>query len=218
MSIEKQVSYTTSNSYSTLNSFTEKTKNVWMVFHGLGYLSKYFINYFSELNSEENYIIAPQAPSKYYQDKRFKHVGASWLTKENTIMETENVLNYVDAVFENEITDEIPNLIVLGYSQGVSIAARWIAKRKIQCNMLILHSGGIPVELKPEDFEFLDPTAKVIYLYGDKDQYVTEARKTEEQLKGSKLFKDRLKIEVFEGIHKVNKEFLMKISKWDFSK
>lgn len=213
MSIEKQVSYTTSNSYSTLNSLTEKTKNLWLVFHGLGYLSKYFINYFSELDSEENYIIAPQAPSKYYQDKGFKHVGASWLTRENTIVETENVLSYVDAAFQKEISGELPNLIVLGYSQGVSIAARWVAKRKIQCDTLILHSGGIPVELKPEDFEFLKPSAKVIYLYGNKDQYITEARKTEEQLKGSKLFKNRLSIEVFEGIHEVNKEFLLEISK-----
>ena len=213
MSIEKQVSYNTSNSYSTLNSFTEKTKNVWMVFHGMGYLSKYFINYFSELNPDENYIIALQAPSKYYQDKAFRHVGASWLTRENTVIETENVLNYVDAVFKKEVSKNVPNLIVLGYSQGVSIATRWVARKKIQCEMLILHSGGIPNELKPEDFEFLQPTTKVIYLYGNKDEYITEARKTEEQLKGSKLFKDRLSIEVFEGIHEVNREFILAVSK-----
>lgn len=213
MSTEKQVSYTTSNSYSTLNSFTKKTKNVWLVFHGLGYLSKYFIDYFSELDSEENYIIAPQAPSKYYQDRKFKHVGASWLTRENTAVETENVLKYVDAVFKEEVSGALPKLMVMGYSQGVSIAARWIANRKIQCDTLLLHSGGIPNELKPVDFEFLSPATKVIYLYGNKDQYITEARKTEEQLKGSKLFKDRLSIEVFEGIHEVNREFLLKISK-----
>lgn len=213
MSIEKQVSYTTSNSYSTLNSFTNKTKNVWIAFHGLGYLSKYFIDYFSELDPEENYIIALQAPSKYYQDRKFKHVGASWLTRENTAIETENVLNYVDAVFKEEISGELPNLIVMGYSQGVSIAARWVAKRKIQCDTLLLHSGGIPNELELKDFEFLNPTAKVIYLYGNKDEYITEARKTEEQLKGSELFKNRLSIKVFDGIHEVNRDYLLEISK-----
>ncbi len=212
MSIEKQVTYTTSNSYSTLNSFNEKTKNIWMVFHGLGYLSKYFIEYFSELNAEENYVIALQAPSKYYQDKGFKHVGASWLTRENTAVETENVLNYVDSVFKEEVSSEIPKLIILGYSQGVSIAARWVAKRKIQCDMMILHSGGIPKELTPEDFEFLNPSTKVIYLYGSKDQYITEARKTEEQLNGFQLFKNRLSIEVFEGVHEVSRDFILKIS------
>ncbi len=212
MSISKEVSYTSTNTYHTLNTFTEKTKNIWMVFHGMGYLSKYFINYFSDLEPLENYIIAPQAPSKYYQDKAFKNVGASWLTRENTVAETKNILNYVDTVFNKEISGIMPNLIVLGYSQGVSIATRWVASRKIQCDKLILHSGGIPKELQPIDFEFLKPSTKVIYLYGDKDQYITEARKSEEYLKGSNLFKDRLRIEVFSGIHEVNRNFLLKIS------
>ncbi len=213
MSTQKEVTYSTTNTYHTLNDFTKKTKNVWMVFHGMGYLSKYFINYFSELNAEENFIIAPQAPSKYYQGKNFKNVGASWLTRENTITETQNILNYVDTIFEKELSGIKSKLIVLGYSQGVSIATRWIASRKIQCDILVLHSGGIPKELQPQDFEFLQPTAQVIYLYGNKDQYITEARKTEEQLKGSKLFKDRLNIEVFEGVHEVNRKFLLKLSK-----
>jgi predicted esterase len=213
MSKEKEAVYTTKNTYSTLNQQTEKTKNVWIIFHGMGYLSKYFIEYFSDLDADENYIIAPQAPSKYYQDRSFKHVGASWLTRENTVLETQNVLNYVNAVFEKEMTREIPNLFVMGYSQGVSIATRWVARQKIQCHKLILHSGGIPIELKPEDFDFLKPETDVVYIYGNKDQYITESRKTEEHLRGTQLFKERLKIEVFDGIHEVNTDLLLKISK-----
>jgi len=152
---EKKVIYTSSNTYSTLNILTKSTKNIWLVFHGLGYLSNYFIRYFSHIDPEENYIIAPQAPSKYYQGTNFKHVGASWLTKENTIEETKNVLSYVDEVFKKEAVGKIPNLIILGYSQGVSIATRWVASRKIDCSHLVLHSGGIPTELTPEDFKFL---------------------------------------------------------------
>ena len=213
MSTEKEVFYAAKNTYNTLNELTEKTKTVWIVFHGMGYLSRYFINYFSELDADENYIIAPQAPSKYYQDKAFKHVGASWLTRENTTAETENILNYVDAVFKNEISEKSFNLFVLGFSQGVSIATRWTASRKIQCEKLILHSGGIPKELQPSHFEFLKPSTDVIYLYGNKDPYITEARKTEEHLKGSQLFKHRLNIEVFDGTHEMSREFLLKLSK-----
>jgi len=213
MAIEKQVSYINTNTYSTLNSFTEKTKNVWLVFHGMGYLSRYFIKYFSQLDADENFIIAPQAPSKYYQGKEFRHVGASWLTKENTIAETTNILNYIDAVFEAEKTKTLPNFIVLGYSQGVSIATRWLASRKISCDELVLHSGGIPVELTAEDFNYLPTSTKVTYLYGNKDEYITEARKTEENLKGKKLFGDRLNIQVFQGIHEVNTDFIFRLSK-----
>lgn len=213
MAIEKRVFYSTSNTYSVLNNYTKKTKNVWIVFHGLGYLSKYFINYFSKLNPEENFIIALQAPSKYYLGKNFKHVGASWLTKENTIEETKNVLRYIDTVFETEIKIPPKNFIILGYSQGVSIATRWVASRKIQCNRLILHSGGIPTELKPEDFTFFDEQTKVTYLYGDKDPYINEARKTEETLKGNHLFGKHLNIQVFDGVHEVNTDYIMSISK-----
>ncbi len=213
MTLENQVSYTSTNTYNTLNTLTKKTKNVWLVFHGMGYLSKYFIEYFSELDAEENYIIAPQAPAKYYQDMSFKRIGASWLTRENTKIETQNILNYVDAVFEKELSGIIPNLIVMGYSQGVSVAARWVASRKIQCSRLIIHSGGIPKELSAEDFAFQKSNTIINCIYGTKDPFITEARKLEEEEKGLILFQDRLKIESFDGVHEVNKSFLKAISK-----
>ncbi len=208
MAQEKKVNYTASNTYTTLNVINEKTKNIWLVFHGMGYLSKYFIKYFKHLDSDENYIVAPQAPSKYYLGEGFKHVGASWLTRENTIEETNNVLNYVDVVFENEKPDKNHKFIILGYSQGVSIATRWMIKNNISCNHLILHSGGIPNELIPDDFSYLSDRVKVTYIYGTNDQYINEARKTEEALKGKNLFGDRLDILEFDGIHEVNIEFL----------
>lgn len=212
MASEKEVSYTTTNTYTTVNTLTSKTKNVWIAFHGLGYLSRYFAKYFKHLNPEENFIIIPQAPSKYYQGSNFKHVGASWLTKENTQAETKNVLKYVDAVWEKEKPEVIPNFIVMGYSQGVSIAARWLASRKIQCDYLLLHSGGIPVELKADEFDYLSSETQVTYLYGNNDPYITEAKKTEEQLKGTALFGNNLKITVFEGVHEVNTAFLQQIA------
>jgi len=208
---ELEVSYTHTNTYTTLNTLSLKTKNIWMVFHGMGYLSKYFIKYFKDLNPEENYVIAPQAPSKYYQDKRFKYVGASWLTKENTAMEKENILTYIDTVWQAENSKwkgKNVRLILMGYSQGVSIVTRWAASRKINCDYLLLHSGAIPQELTPEDFKHLNHTTQVTYLYGDKDEYINEARKTEQQLKGSLLFGERLQIEVFDGVHEVHGLFL----------
>ena len=93
----KQVTYQSINTYETLNDLTLKTKNIWIVLHGIGYLSRYFIDFFDGLPKEENYIIAPQAPSKYYLKNEYRYVGASWLTKENTVVETKNV-NLVELV------------------------------------------------------------------------------------------------------------------------
>jgi len=206
---EKEISYTTTNSYSTLNDLTEETKNLWLVFHGMGYLSRYFLKYFKNLNAKENYIIAPQAQSKYYLPPNYQHVGASWLTKENTIKETENVMHYIDAVFEAESIPKDKTLIVFGYSQGVSIAMRYLAKRQLNCAQLILHSGGIPKELTSKDFEYLK--AKVTLIYGLNDQYLNEDRMTVEKNRVLELFGNQVSIIPFEGTHEVNVDLIMKL-------
>ena len=211
-SIEKKVAYTTQNTYETLNHLNPKTKNVWLIFHGMGYLSRYFIRYFSKLDAEENYIIVPQAPSKYYLKDEFKYVGASWLTKENTAMETANVLNYVDAVFESEQIPENANLILFGFSQGVSIVSRWMVSRKITCSRLILYAGSIPNELRQKDFAFMDwGSSKIKLVYGSTDIYLTPERRQTELDKVNALFDGKAEIINFEGGHEVKPELLEEI-------
>mgnify|MGYP005854494693 CR=1 FL=1 len=206
---EKELTYQTINSYSTLNTMTSKTKNIWFVCHGMGYLSRYFIKYFNELNADENYIIAPQAQSKYYIPPKFKHVGASWLTKESTLVETENVLRYFDAIFESESIPENKNLIIVGYSQGVSVALRYVAKRSLHCSHIVIMSGGIPKELIADDFKFLNPNTKISLIYGDNDAYLDEDRILQEKNRAFELFGHMdLNIISFEGIHEVKKELI----------
>ncbi|MDT0677406.1 alpha/beta hydrolase [Autumnicola musiva] len=211
MSTEKQLSYQITNTYSVLNEFTPRTKNVWVVCHGIGYLSRYFLRHFQHLNAEENYIIAPQAHSKYYLNNQYKHVGASWLTKENTQLEVENVLNYLDEVYKVEKLADAPNLIILGYSQGVSVATRWVAKRKIKCDTLIMHSGKLPQELKTEDFSFLKDT-QFSFIYGKNDEYLKSRIIEVEEKRLHELFPQDLKILSFDGKHEVNPELISKFA------
>ena len=205
---EKEISYTTTNSYATLNTLTASTKNVWFVCHGMGYLSRYFLRYFQNLSAEENYIIAPQAPSKYYTPPKFKHVGASWLTKETTVKDTENIMRYFDSVLVAEDIPKNLNLIVLGYSQGVSVATRYLAKRQLICSQLVLHSGGIPKELVAADFQYLNASTKVSLIYGTEDDYLNDERIHHEKKRAAELFGNRLQIIPFEGKHVVNVELI----------
>lgn len=206
-STEKEISYKSTNSYSTLNNLTEGTKNVWFVCHGMSYLSRYFLKYFKELNPEDNYIIAPQAQSKFYIQPAFKHVGASWLTKENTINETENVMRYFDAVLEAEKISNDKNIIVVGYSQGVSVAMRYIRSRQLYCSQLVLMSGGIPKELVADDFKFLRDT-KITMIYGTEDEFLNAERIQLESNRIAELFGDKATIIPFEGKHIVNVELI----------
>jgi len=207
--LEKSVSYQTTNTYDTLNNYTSKTKNVWLVFHGIGYLSRFFIRHFNSLDSEENYIICPQAPSKFYKDSNYMRVGASWLTKENTKVETENVLNYIDQLMLNEGIDyDKVNFIVLGYSQGVSIATRWLTIRKQFCHKLIMISGVFPKELSEANFSHL-PELKTIHSVGTNDEIFDpkNVKKQEDRVQG--YFPD-LKIVNHDGGHIFEPNLLLK--------
>ena len=205
----KSVTYNSTNTYETLNELNVKTKNVWIVFHGIGYLSRYFLKYFDELPQEENYIIAPQAPSKYYLKNEYKYVGASWLTKENTDQEIKNVLSYLDNVLEAEQIPDNKNFIIFGFSQGVSIAMRWLTRRKLNCSKLVLYAGGIPEELTGSDFQHLiENESEVHIIVGNTDEYLTPKRMEIESKKIEKLFHGKAHQLVFEGGHEIKKDII----------
>lgn len=208
-----QVSYSHVNSFETLNEINSKTKNVWFVFHGMGYLSRYFLKYFNSLNPEENFIICPQAPSKYYLKDNFKHVGASWLTKEDTNQEINNILQYLDSVKESITIPENVNFILFGFSQGVSILMRWLTSREINCDKLILYAGGIPNEIKPQQVEFLDfQKTSIQIIYGNSDKYLNEESLKLEGEKRELLFGENAEVINFEGGHEIKLALLQKIA------
>ena len=120
--------------------------------------------------------------------------------------DTENVMRNFDAIFEAENIPNTTNLIVFGYSQGVSVAVRYVAKRQLQCAQLVLHSGGIPKELNVEDFTFLD--AKVSLVCGTDDEYLTTERLASETKKAQLLFKDNLNAIMFDGKHEMNVDII----------
>ncbi|GAK97657.1 hypothetical protein JCM19294_193 [Nonlabens tegetincola] len=210
----KTVLYNHTNSYDTLNELTDTTKCIWICFHGLGYLSKYFKKYFINFPKDDHYFIIPQAPSKYYQGSDFKHVGASWLTRENTMQEMDNVLNYLDKVITQENIKGDPRIVLMGYSQGVSIATRFMSQYFYNVKALIIQSGSLPQELNENDGQHFETFCdRIIHISGTKDEYVNDKvieREKEriDTLFGTKCEKHRPDIK-----HVVHVELLQTIAK-----
>lgn len=209
MEAEKHtVSYTSVNSYVSLNRLSPDTKYVWIAFHGMGHLSRYFLKYFEGLDPKSHYLLAPQAPSKYYLDAQFKHVGASWLTREDTAREMDNILSYLDALMAGVSFPPEAQRIIFGYSQGVSIALRWVVKRTVRCDHLILYAGGIPEELLPSEVAHLREQTRIRILVGDRDEYISPERWEKEKEKIKNLFEGKAEVDVFEGKHEIKKEII----------
>ena len=91
------------------------------------------------------------------------------------------------------------------------LTPEYISKRKLQCNKLIIHSGGIPKELVDENFKYMNNETEVFIVYGTKDEYLNEYRIIEETQLAKELFGNKLKIIPFEGKHVVNVDFIKSI-------
>ena len=106
------------------------------------------------------------------------------------------------------VAEKIPNdlnFIVMGFSQGVSVATRWLAIRAIPCTSLILYAGEVPREFSSEDFKHVSD----VQLYvGNQDPYITDNIVTAEKAYLSELFGDKIDFTIFNGKHEVLPELL----------
>ncbi len=179
---ERYIPISIQASYSVLNTLTEKTKRVWLVFHGYGQLSRFFIKKFEQLDPEENFIIAPQGLSKFYLEGFTGRVGASWMTKEDRLTEIEQQMNLVDEIMKKEgVQSQNIELNYFGFSQGVSTMCRYAAHAKLPFGQMVLWAGTFPPELERDDFHFLKGDEEVKYFSGSSDPFYKEGMKEKQE-------------------------------------
>lgn len=172
MSDEHYIDISQRVSFYTLNELTAKTKRVWLVFHGYGQLSKFFLRKFEQLDKKENLLIAPQGLSKFYLEGFTGRVGASWMTKEDRLTEIENQHRYVDAVLDQYSLDKSGlELVYFRFSQGVATMCRYAAHAQLKFSKMILWAGTFPPDLLKEDFGFLEGNEQIHYVTGLNDPF-----------------------------------------------
>ena len=78
--------------------------------------------------------------ARYYLEGAHGRVGASWMTKEAREDDIVDYVRYLDALSaELRLTERRP--VLLGFSQGVATASRWVAMGQTAFSRLILWSG-----------------------------------------------------------------------------
>jgi predicted esterase len=137
---------------SVLGGSGTETTEVWLLVHGYGQLSHFFIQSFQNIASPSSMIIAPEGLHRFYIEGFSGRVGASWMTTEERLVDIEDYLSYLDAVYDHYVKplgDKI-RFNVLGFSQGTATVCRWVAHSHHSINNLILWAGMMPPDL---DFE-----------------------------------------------------------------
>ncbi len=141
-------------------------------------------------------------------------MGACWLTKVDTHQEMSNNLNYINEVFrlENLVGDH--RVVLFGYSQGVSIATRFLKTYQQDIKALIMHSGSIPQELDLNDGRhFKKHCSRFIHIAGTLDEYANDVIIEREKEKIELLFGENCELHRPEIKHVVHIPLLQEIAK-----
>lgn len=122
------------------------------VLHGYGQLAEYFIRKFQPVADAGWRIIAPEGGHRFYLEGTSGKVGASWMTKEDRLHDITDHVAFLDTLFrlESPSTRDQGAKVVLGFSQGVATALRWLALGRQGPSAwegVIAHSGVIPPDL-----------------------------------------------------------------------
>ena len=208
------ISFEFSSSYITYNKLTDKTENIWIVFHGYGQLSKYFIRRFDVLEGDKNYIIAPQGLSKFYVDEDYKNVGASWLTKEDKESDLLNQQKYLIKLMD-ELKSKIDfskiKINLFGFSQGVSAFTRLLINYNMKIDNIIIWAGWVPDEFFNINKNVLKDT-NLFFVVGNKDKYYNNPIIKGYIEKFKKTLNKEIDYFVFDGGHIVDRKVLKKIN------
>lgn len=204
--------------YYKLGEITPHTKKVWFVIHGYGQLAQYFIKKFSILENTETCIIAPEGLSRFYLEDVTKRsqsgnnkVGATWMTRENRLMDIENYLTYLNGIYSKEISTSFTGQVTLfGFSQGGATVSRWALDGKVNFQRLILWAGIFPNDMDFEKGASLFKNKEVIEVFGDQDPFLTDDRLIEMKDLNKKLNLKPTLVQ-FKGGHEIDQETLLQL-------
>jgi predicted esterase len=140
--------------YAILGGTDGPVSEIWIVCHGYGQRAARFARGFEGIADEGRRIVAPEALSRFYLDppggqtQGSARVGASWMTREDRQAEINDYVEYLDALWR-QVSAASPDarLVVLGFSQGASTAARWAALGCASPSLLVLWAGSLPRDL-----------------------------------------------------------------------
>lgn len=147
--------------------------HVIIVLHGYGQHPAFMLDALKDLKSEGRCICAPEALSRFYIRGSEGRVGASWMTSDDRLSDIADHLAYLDSWLASLQIPATAKLTLVGFSQGVATAGRWLASG-LEVDQVIFHSGAIPIEWRTENITTSDRIEKITMFRGDSDPIYPE--------------------------------------------
>lgn len=203
--------------YALLGTPSAATRELWIACHGYGQLAGYFARHLAPLDDGTRVVIVPEGLSRFYLESPqsraaggSQRVGASWMTREAREDEIDDHVRYLSMVLA-EVRGELPSGTVpavnlLGFSQGVATAARWIDRAGEPVDRFVAWAGAIPADVGL-DGESPLRNVRLTLVVGDADEYIPSAMFEEHR---ARLEAEGLapRVVTFAGGHRLDRDAL----------
>lgn len=185
-------------------------RDVWFILHGYGQLAAELLASAAALAGDGRFVVAPEALSRFYATAATggSHaqagVGASWMTREDRDHEIEDNIAYLDALASRVMAqfDVAPRVHVLGFSQGVATAARWVAAGGVRPATLVLWGSLPPADLRDAGRGWM-ADLDVRLVYGTRDRLIPPDA-LEVTLSRFRREGVQARVQTFEGGHRLD--------------
>ena len=179
----------------------EAAAEAWVVLHGYGQLASGFLRRFEGIAVPERLVVAPEGLSRFYRDGGAGKVGASWMTREDRDAEIRDYLGYLEQV-RAALIPSVP-LTILGFSQGVATASRWVAHSVPPPRRLVCWGGLLPDDISAPRLAGIPVT----FVVGSRDEWAPPGR-VEAQAAMLRAAGVAVELVPFDGGHEIAVEVL----------
>jgi predicted esterase len=100
---------------------------------------------------------------------------------------------------------------VLGFSQGASTVARWVAAGKARPDQLVIWAGSLPPELTKDGAANFAGTGRPVIVAGTEDPFITP-KVLEQQVAVLRRLGVESEVRRFDGGHEIDSETLRRIA------
>lgn len=180
-----------------------------IILHGYGQHPSYMLSGIRDLEKPRRSICAPEGLSRFYVRGSNGRVGASWMTRDVRNQEINDHISYLNKWLQSLDIKRKTHITLVGFSQGVATAARWMASG-IEIDRVIFLSGTLPPEWEVEKPKISSRINEIHIVRPSQDEFYskTEHNKSLELLNycGSMV-----KSHEPEGTHKINVDLLMQL-------
>jgi predicted esterase len=211
LSLEHSFSYRRHGRYFLSEKPGAQHRHLCFVLHGHGHLPQYFLKKFTALQRQDVLFVAPEGLHRYYLKGTSGRVGASWMTKENRLQDITDYCHLLDAVAQEVYhLQPFERRLILGFSQGVATACRWLVNSTFSFDALINWAGAFPPDLDyTKAYQDLK-NVPVHLVLGKQDEFISQAQ-LEEHLQFIQAQNISFETHLFEGGHSIPEATLSQV-------